>query len=282
MQYIKVKSIKRISKRDRYDLTIPKTHNFFANGILIHNTSGRTGLIPVKQDLTGWKKFWNKRMAWTGLSYPTSQYEYVTGTRKVVLDQDATADTGFYSGKTFRVDIHNRIKQLTLYKGETLYYEIVGYAEDGSKIMPSHEIKDKKLKKLYGKNITYSYGCEPAHYKVMIYRITQANEDDKVTELSWPQVKHRCGQLGLETVPELDAQFYNGNAEALLEYCKELSDGHSTLDTSHIKEGVAIRVEDQHLFTTFKYKSYDFCMLEGIQPNYVDPEAMETYVEDET
>ena len=40
MEQVKIKSIKKLPyKLDRYDLTINSTHNFFANGILIHNTS---------------------------------------------------------------------------------------------------------------------------------------------------------------------------------------------------------------------------------------------------
>lgn len=49
MRKIKIKSIEKLNKpNDRYDLTIPKNHNFFANGILIHNTSGRTGHVKIK------------------------------------------------------------------------------------------------------------------------------------------------------------------------------------------------------------------------------------------
>lgn len=53
MKSVKIKSIKRIPKNDRYDLTVPKNHNFFANNILIHNTSGRTGFVlPPNPNLT--------------------------------------------------------------------------------------------------------------------------------------------------------------------------------------------------------------------------------------
>ena len=47
MKLTKIKSIKKISRKDRYDLTVPKNSNFFANGVLIHNTSGRTGYAPI-------------------------------------------------------------------------------------------------------------------------------------------------------------------------------------------------------------------------------------------
>ena len=40
MEKVKLKKITKLEKKlDRYDLTISSTGNFFANGILIHNTS---------------------------------------------------------------------------------------------------------------------------------------------------------------------------------------------------------------------------------------------------
>lgn len=37
MEKIKIKAIRKIQKRDKYDLEVEKNHNFFANGILVHN-----------------------------------------------------------------------------------------------------------------------------------------------------------------------------------------------------------------------------------------------------
>ena len=39
MQTVKIKSITKIPKTHRHHLTVPSTSNFFANNILIHNTS---------------------------------------------------------------------------------------------------------------------------------------------------------------------------------------------------------------------------------------------------
>lgn len=51
MKYVKIKSIKKISVLDRYDLTVNTTHNFFANNILIHNTSGISSYVLCKRNL---------------------------------------------------------------------------------------------------------------------------------------------------------------------------------------------------------------------------------------
>ena len=44
---MKIKSIKKIDKLDRYDLTVNTTHNFFANNVLIHNTSEKVVSMDI-------------------------------------------------------------------------------------------------------------------------------------------------------------------------------------------------------------------------------------------
>lgn len=51
MQEVKIKSIKKIQRMDRYDLTVSATNNFFANGVLIHNTSAIFSKINCKKTL---------------------------------------------------------------------------------------------------------------------------------------------------------------------------------------------------------------------------------------
>ena len=52
MEQVKIKSIRKLPKKlDRYDLTINSTHNFFANNILIHNTSFICGNVLTKRYL---------------------------------------------------------------------------------------------------------------------------------------------------------------------------------------------------------------------------------------
>jgi len=271
----RIVKIEEIETNDRYDLTVPETNNFFANGILIHNTSARTGRLPEEKKLTWFQKTWNRVF---GEKFKSSRYVYVSGSRRVVLSTKATTDTGYYSGTQFRILIHNQIKDIGLSKGETLYYEIVGYTENSALIMGSHGIEDKKLKKQYGNKMSYKYGCSPATHKVLIYRITQTSPDGRVIEIPWCQLIARCKELGLEAVPTLKEQFvYDGNTDELLELCNKLSQGSSTLDTEHIKEGVVLRTEGTNGTNAYKYKGFWFAELEGIRKNcsdYVDPEEI--------
>ena len=251
-----------------------------------HGTSGRTGLLPVPKKLNIFQKGWNKLMTWSNLVFPVEQYRIVSGTRRVTLDPDKT-ETGYYSGTHFRREIHNMFSSLGLYQGETFYYEIVGYTgHNDQQIMPSHVITDAKLKKQYGDKMTYTYGCLPGQYKVLIYRITRLTPDKKdIVDMPWYEVKRRCKQLGLETVYDLGSQVYDGNIENLLEYVDSLTWGPDPLGKTHIREGVCVRVEHSDMTNIFKHKSYYFCELEGIakdSPEYIDPEEAEENITGDT
>ena len=283
MKQIKIKSIKKIPRQNRYDLTVPKTGNFFANGILIHNTSGRTGYIKVEYTFNRLTQLLEKFLNLFKLKLSNSSYEYLSGTRRVTLDPEATVEKGFYAGKSFRLDIHNRIKAMGLRHGETLYYEIVGFDESGAQIMGAHPIHDKNLKKKYGDHMIYKYGCssdpnsDAPNYKIYVYRITISNDNGEQFELPYADVQARCKQLGLDFVPVIDTFIYDGDQQALMQFCAKHSYGSSLLDQTHIKEGLCLRIEHPADSFTVKYKSNDFCELEGIRKNsddYIDLEEI--------
>lgn len=243
-----------------------------------HGTSGRTGYVLQERRVQPFFKIWNATLGCLGLRLESHRWIHISGTRKVTLNPNITTDTGFYSGKKFRSMVHQKIANSGIAKGETFYYEIVGFSEDGGFIMPSHSVTDKKLKKRYGPKMTYTYGCKPGEYRVLVYRITRTTPDGRVTELPLYQMLDRCKELGLEYVPQLSRPYiYNGDREELLAKCASLAEGHSILDPNHIREGVVVRVEAPNIQTHYKYKSWWFCELEGIaknSDNFVDPEEV--------
>jgi len=245
----------------------------------LHGTSGRTGYVCTIRK-PGWlSKVWNaiSPREW---NISGKKWEYVSGTRRTVLTKNK-AD-GFYQDTSFRQHIHDQIKLAGLHKGETLYYEIVGFTDRGGFIMPPHGIEDKKLKKKFGSEMCYTYGREQNGTKLQfgfhIYRITMTSEDGQTVEYSWPQVVARCSELGFDIVPELMGPLiYDKNGEELVEDCLRLANGTCILDGKHIMEGVVVRVEHESMWTALKYKSFWFCELESIRKNddnYVDPEEI--------
>jgi hypothetical protein len=231
-----------------------------------HGTSAVTGFVPVIRKLSWWEKIIYK---FKPNSINEKQYEFKIGTRNVVLD-DGELDA-FYKDK-FRIQAADLFRGKLL-KGETIYYEILGYTTDGKPLMGTHHLD--KLKKIYigvdkfTEEMTYSYGCEVGQHKVQIYRITMTNEDGFSRDLSWEEVKKRAKELNIDTVMELDKFYYNGNPELLLLKCEDFNSQialkPSVFDSRHIDEGVVIRIENGNSVPTFlKEKAHIFKVLEGI------------------
>jgi hypothetical protein len=243
----------------------------------MHGTSQRTSKIKVEQRPSGFKRWWNKHFK--KLQFKTDQWLVVSGTRRTIMRPGELYRDSYYVDTNFRTKIHEELKNLPLYKGECLYYEIVGFSDGMIPIMAEHSIEGKELKELqkeYGKKMVYSYGCAPGTNKIFVYRITHTTEDGDQIELSRPQIEARCQQLGLNPVPVLEGPFiYDGNKEELLKKLRVLSSGRDPIGITHIKEGIVLRVEDKDFFTALKFKNSDFCILEGIRSNdnlFVDKE----------
>jgi hypothetical protein len=171
--------------------------------------------------------------------------------------------------------------------------------------MPSVGIADKAMKKRFGKEMSYTYGCKPSQCEIYVYRITNTNEDGIAIDLSWPMVMERCRELGIKHVPnlrpttvvgfkveamvanvagskvediyseEIRPFIYDGDSEKLIKIVDCLVRGPSTIDASHIKEGIVVRVESNKGVKAYKEKSHTFLVLEGIakdKDDYVDME----------
>ncbi len=273
MQKVKIKSIKKIERKDRYDLTVSTTNNFFANGILIHNTSAIVANVLCKPKLNPLRKFLIK----IGISDERPNiYDYLFASRRVIKN-------GFYESNSnhfYGYDIWQEVGKLhfegKLHKGETVYYEIVGYKKDGGFIQGP-----------------FDYGCEIGEHKIMVYRITQTNADGIVTELQWNQVKERCEEIGVPHVIEL---FY-GRAEYLFPDLNVDEHWHENFldkikeryvydqDCPHSKnkvpaEGIVLRKEGLNI-ECFKMKAFRFLEYESkeLDKGEIDIETQESIEE---
>lgn len=165
-----------------------------------HGTSGRRIHALETLEPTWWQRLLRRPA--------TQRWVYLDGSRRVTLD-DTPGKQGYYGTNEFR---HNVSRNITLHKGEAIYFEIVGYVSPGQLIMQAQELKDKNLVKQFKTNaMTYTYGCVDGEQKLFVYRITRLNVDGIETELSWPAVVGRCNELGLQTTPLLhDPIIYRG------------------------------------------------------------------------
>ena len=199
-------------------------------------------------------------------------WEYVSGTRRVILN---TFDGGYYGSNAFRKQWHDIFVD-KLHKGETAYYEIVGYVNNNSvisgdgncneTIMPvcsNSKTKDKDFIKQYGETTKFTYGCEEGKSDIYIYRMTMANEDGVVVEYPWHMVKTRCEQMGIKSVPELDKFIYT-TKEDFNDSIDKFTEGTDPVGKNHIREGMVVRIENRMKFSAYKNKSFMFKLLEGI------------------
>ena len=201
----------------------------------MHGTSQRTGYLPRVTDYIAPSLAWEildrkflfklfkptkKMIEWAeNKKEPVYDWGYVSGTRRTVLEN---YDGGYYGSNEFR-EQHSKFFEGKLWKGEEIFYEVVGFTHTGAPIMATADNKklnDKEFVKQYGKTTTFSYGCAnqaiPAVMKapemvevspavpqsdIYVYRMTMTNEDGDTVEYTPDFMRYRCEQMGVKTVP---------------------------------------------------------------------------------
>lgn len=291
-----------------YNLNQFKSGDIVELTLKMHGTSGRTGYLPILKQAK--RTIWDKIRRRPGKTY--TEYDYVTGTRRVVLD--SKHDGGYYDDNSFR---HAMAKKFEgkLRKGEVVYYEIVGFVNANTPIMASvknSKIKDKEFTKQYGEETVFSYGCErtgdfepayngdnatnyvPPRCEVYVYRMTMVNEDGDVVEMSPDQMRIRCEQMGVKYVPVFERFIIPENpgevlidktgdtdygvcsaGEFVLRKVEKYFDGPDPIGVSHIREGVVARIVNRPDIAVYKHKNFSFKVLEGIIKDEAETPDME-------
>lgn len=246
----------------------------------VHGTSARYANTEITKtlELPLWKRLIN--MVIPVFQETVTEYDYVAGTRRVVLKNPDKE--GFHGKEGYRFEVLEKLKP-HLWPDMTVYGEIAGYA-NGKPIMPDHSVKalkDKKYTKKYGNTVRYSYGCMSSDYRFHVYRITHKSLiDGKTLELPQQALVEWCREKGFTPSYDLVEQFeFDGDMEKLSKLVEELTERPDVLtedyhDPSQISEGVIIRVDKPEGGTVFlKNKSYAFKVMEGIS-TAVDPEEL--------
>ena len=223
----------------------------------IHGCSAISAYVLCKQKLN-----WKQKIAkWlTGEEF--NKYDYLYASRTVIKNKFYNPDVkeGYYG-----VDVWSEADKIVrpcLMRGQTAYYEIVGYLPTGKYIQKN-----------------YDYGCVPPkegetythekHFKVRIYRVTYTNIDGDIFEYTPHQVQQWCNQVGLIPVEEC----YYGRAKDLYQditenwnenflnrlsndpnFYMEQNSPHCVNKVPH--EGLVIRIDG--LNTALKLKCFRF------------------------
>lgn len=270
----------------------------------MHGTSQRTGYLPVFKGYKRTFKDWLLRRE----GKPIYDWGYVSGTRRTVLDN---YDGGYYGSNEFR-EQHSKTFEGKLWKGETVYYEVVGFTHTGAPIMAegNNEKLGKDFVKQYGKTTVFSYGCDPEgesfkheyadcwdgvnvrEFKpqsdIYVYRMTMTNEDGAVVEYTPDFMRYRCEQMGVKTVPVMwkgVIPAHTGDAAAIRlgqdagawikEKAEQYYDGPDPIGKTHVREGVVVRILNRPKFCAYKHKNHNFKMISGIIVNEISDSNVE-------
>lgn len=294
-----------------YNLGAFKSGDEIEITLKMHGTSQRTGYLPVFKGYKDniWGKllkvikptcnFDKKVIAWIERhATPIYDWGYVSGTRRVVLEN---YEGGFYGDNEFR-EQHSKVFEGKLWKGETVYYEVVGFTTSGAPIMASasnSKLNDKEFVKQYGKETVFSYRCAPQETvistiddtspiipqsDIYVYRMTMTNSDGEVVEYTPDFMRYRCDQMAVKTVPVfwkgIIPSFYEvvsedgtlvTEGEWVKEKAEQFYDGPDPVGKTHVREGVVVRIINRPKFAAYKHKNFSFKVLEGIAK--VDAEA---------
>lgn len=288
-----------------YNLDAFKPNDLIEITLKMHGTSQRTGYLPM---FKGYKKtLLDRIMRRDGT--PIYEYGYVSGTRRTVLND---WEGGFYGSNMFRKK-HADFFEGKLHKGEEVYYEVVGFTDEGMPIMSSasnRKLNDKDFLKKYGETTTFSYGCSctgyytygDGSYDVLpksdfyVYRMTMTNEDGDVVEYTPDFMRYRCEQMGCKCVPMLWKGFipehpgatYDNTISAgewIKNIAEQYYDGPDPIGKTHVREGVVIRILNRPKFCAYKHKNFAFKCLEGLvkaEETAPDMEEAEEVPNDET
>lgn len=253
--------------RFHYDTTLIKKCPFVLSpesliqlSYKMHGTSGISAHVLCRQELN-----WRQKIAKWLTREEFNKYDYLYSSRTVIKNKFYNKNVG---GGFYDVDVWaeaDKIVRPCLAKGQTAYYEILGFLPNGGYIQKG-----------------YDYGCVPPrgnetytpekHFKVRIYRVTETNVDGKVLEYTTHQVQQWCARVGLIPVeecfygkakdlyPDLDTtQHWNENFIDRLtndaNFYMEKNSPHCVNKVPH--EGVVIKIEDG-LSRAFKLKCFRF------------------------
>lgn len=254
----------------------------------MHGTSGRTGYLPrlvhmaadnilakmcyIKDQQKKLNKIQKAMVKYFDKhSHPAYDWGLVSGTRRTVLD---SFEGGFYGSNEFR-EQYEKYFEGKLHKGEEIFYEIVGFTDQGIPIMPSannSKLNNKDFIKQYGKTTVFSYGCEPdikdKQSDIYVYRMTMTNEDGNIVEYTPDYMRYRCEQMGVKYVPKFWVGYIPEDVESpgdwITEKAEEFYDGPDPVGKTHVREGVVCRIINRPSFAAYKHKNYDFKCLSGI------------------
>jgi hypothetical protein len=214
------------------------------------------------------------------VSYEVSEYVFLNGTRRVLKDTFQGATDGYHSSN-FR-SIHEIMLRHLLPVGYQLYFEVVGWEGEDRPIMPiaDNSKHSKDFMEKWGLTTTFKYGTINGNSSMYAYNLTFTTTIGQKIQFNGVDMMRMLTQWGIPACPVLE-YFPATEKVNLDEVLEKYTDGPSTIDHSHIREGACLRIYDINTGEVrfLKNKSTDFYILEDVMKsaNAVDLEELESY-----
>lgn len=221
----------QIPSHTRYDIET-ETHNFIANGVVVHNSNFRFGWVPAQADTL------TKKVKKLFGRFP--DYEFVFGSNKVQLQNRVSS--GNWKAKMLGWIPIKAIRTVA-YQG---YYQQSGVGNVYEEAVKKYDLKERTKNyeglvfygEIYGSSIQkgYMYGCAEGERKFIGFDIMNSNKDGTPFFYSHSAAEEIFRNIGLDVVPVLFHGAFNA------EHAKKLTVGNSVLaPTQKVREGVVIR-----------------------------------------
>lgn len=237
---VQVLETSQVSDKDtKWDIET-ETHNFIANGIVVHNSSLRIS-----------KTYLNNPNVFQRLFHlPTKRKKlgFVVGSHRVVKDSRLPQQHDIWN------EVGSKYRDL-IPDNYILYGEIIGWVNESTPIQRD-----------------YTYDQAPGSATFLVYRISIVLPDGRTIDLSFPQMREFCKARGLRTVPLLDII---RASDITPEYLEKFTDvDFSTLsgliekpiplsDSTLPDEGITLR-QDRDIPLILKFKSPLFYVHESL------------------
>lgn len=228
------------TKQFKRECAIIPTNQIIYITLKIHGTSGRIANVLAEKKLNWFKHLLNK----LGADFNAHYRVVMHGSRRVNLTKEKGAKA-FYSGDIREV-VFNKLKD-HVKENEQLFFEICGYDTNGTPLQKG-----------------FSYGCKTGEHRIFLYRVSINTPNGSVYDMAPEYVARRAEELGIDYPPLFEKYYYDGNLEKLKETIESYTNGKDPIDSSHIREGVALHfMNKEGRWTCLKNKSFDFLMLES-------------------
>lgn len=139
------------TKKLEEDISILKPNDSVSISVKVHGTSVILSNILCNRKLSRWEKI----KKFFGFNVPTTEYDNIYSSRKVIKNRYLAEKTNDFYGTDIWGDV-NKVFSQFLSPGMTVYGEIVGYTTGTSRYIQKN----------------HDYGCEVGQWKFMPYRIT--------------------------------------------------------------------------------------------------------------